>query len=162
MVLSCDGVSLLFSNLSFSQILKFAEDISVLLSDDKQKPNGALIRKHLCIPCRGAFELKYKGRLAAPGYISGRQTNQFVQWWDLGTVPPARHLSPDLIRLFALISHAWWDPGSSSNDWWVPILVMVLQKSASYYLAQFRMILKWAGSCKLQAPSGVDSGSRIV
>ena len=56
MVLSCDGVSLLFSNLSFSQILKFAEDISVLLSDDKQKPNGALIRKHLCIPCRGALE----------------------------------------------------------------------------------------------------------
>ena len=80
MVLSCDGVSLLFSNLSLSKILKFAEDIRTRSDDGKQKPNGALIRKHLCIPCRGAFELKYKGRLAAPGYISGRETNQFVQW----------------------------------------------------------------------------------
>jgi hypothetical protein len=36
MVLSCDGVSLLFSNLSLSKILKFAEDISAQLGDDKQ------------------------------------------------------------------------------------------------------------------------------
>ena len=106
MVLSCDGVSLLFSNLSLSKILKFAEDIRTRSDDGKQKPNGALIRKHLCIPCRGAFELKYKGRLAAPGYISGRETNQFVQWSDLGTVPPARHLSPDPLTPVRVRAHS--------------------------------------------------------
>ena len=56
MVLSCDGVSLLFSNLSLSKILEFAEDIRTLSDDDKQRPIGVLIRKHLCIPCRDALE----------------------------------------------------------------------------------------------------------
>ena len=82
MVLSCNGVSLLFSNLSLSKILKFAEDKRGRPADDKQRSIGVLIRKHLCIPCRDALEpLNYSnlGRLAAPGYISGRETEWFVQ-----------------------------------------------------------------------------------
>ena len=40
MVLSCDGVSLLFSDLPLSQILEFAEDMRGLPADDRQTPTG--------------------------------------------------------------------------------------------------------------------------
>ena len=49
MVLSCDGVSLLFSDLPLSQILEFAEDMRGRPTDDKQRSIGVLIRKQFIV-----------------------------------------------------------------------------------------------------------------
>ena len=49
MVLSCDGVSLLFSDLPLSQILEFAEDMRGRPADDKQRSIGVLIRKQFIV-----------------------------------------------------------------------------------------------------------------
>jgi len=56
MVLFILGSFWLFSHLLISKILEFAEDILAMLDDDKQRPSGDIIRKHLCIPCSVALE----------------------------------------------------------------------------------------------------------
>jgi len=56
MVLFILGGIWFFSHLLISKILEFAEDILAMLDDDKQRPSGDMIRKHLCIPCSVALE----------------------------------------------------------------------------------------------------------
>ena len=44
-----------FSDTILVQLIEFAEDMRGRPADDKQKPNGGMIRKHLCIPCSVAL-----------------------------------------------------------------------------------------------------------
>ena len=102
------------------------------------------------------------------GYITGRDETQsyvFPQILEEDRLRDTRstNLSRDPIRLFALISRARWDPGSSDRPVWCngKIPPMVYPRS----LGHFRMILSYkrqAPSSKLQAPSSVDNGSRIL
>ena len=66
MVLSNNGAGK-FSDTILVQLIEFAEDMRGRPADDKQKPNGGMIRKHLCIPCSSALELG----LLAPDMVCG-------------------------------------------------------------------------------------------